>query len=1344
MLVPSGPVSAPNRIGALTVRARGCDRLSARLRMEHVLQRADWAPPGLPSSALLVVRRVRLETSAPPGVEPAPLARAVSRAVREAVASARRPWVHADASRAGAVLFLDEAELAACLVRDWVRGAVADRWWWHEVLAGLDVERWLQGHVLLRGFVSAPAIAMLAPRGDATPWLARLDDARADEASRAVARAFALPLDDAPRRGRPDGNGTRSGAPPGGSRALRVRAQSHRWERWATSFPEVFRAVLAPRSKRLLAIAVAAIRAPSWARSAEFGMALTALEESDAPMTPSRAAGALPPRAARRPRRWKPRESAAPVLEEAPPTGVAVTETPEVPIGPGNLGQMPAGSGARPRAQVRRLSDPRVGPVQQEAPRAEPGRETAESFEPAPVPPASPPPTWDSPPPNPLVVPALPEGLGASAVLTRFGGIFYLLNAALALGLYADFTAPRGPSLGLSPWDWLAWMGQRWFGGAFASDSIWDALAALAMRPRESEPASSFVAPREWSVDEKWLAPWGPAAILRVHATARRLLVRHAAGFHVFDVRRQRGQPPLWQASALCRRYEALRAARLVRTADGGASAPSPSARLRWLDALSEYLCARLAAALGVERERRRARSRVPEPGPHPDHRHRGRPALHARRTSAAHPHRGPRPRPGLDSGRGTVGVLPLLMSALLTAPAETADPFAAAAHTPAQHFRLALFGVIGRVMEACKEGDFAAAREAHPFLADYLDEIAPHFEVDESLEARWDEALTRWETRATRRLPILSLLRSGVSRLQLDLMLTAGLVEEDSRFGEVFEEARGRDRRPTFGLLLAWWRADHDGGDRIEEVQRGLMDLVHSGLLQVLNPDAPRPDWLLAVPAPLWDALAGEVPRLRWLTFVPRESLPSSSAYVAPARAQPQCEALPALVRTHPEHVVVVRGPHHNGRKTLVGGVARDLGKALMVAKEEVLEDEARWRLFGALCELLDAVPVVDCDLAPGEGKTLPALPFVTAPLFVVTTPRGAWSSAEARPVLTLDLPIPGEEERVRHWERVAAGHTAAELGALAATARLASGNIRRAAAAALGHAALGQRTSLTLTDLQHACRGLRSARLETLATRLDGQGGLHELAVDDVTRDELEALLARCRLRERLAAGSAGGAQGNVGVRALLAGASGTGKTWAARVLASSLGKDLYRLEQSATISKWLGDTEKALHQAFSEAEELDVVLLIDEGDSVMGTRTSITTSNDRHANFQTNALLQIVESYNGILLVTSNAADCIDKAFARRLDVVINFRAPDERRRYDILRLHLPAEDIDDDCLQEIACRCPLNGGQLRNIVSHARLLALRESAAVRTEHLYAALAREYRKTGASCPVRPAPRA
>ena len=681
-------------------------------------------------------------------------------------------------------------------------------------------------------------------------------------------------------------------------------------------------------------------------------------------------------------------------------------------------------------------------------------------------------------------------------------------------------------------------------------------------------------------------------------------------------------------------------------------------------------------------------------------------------------------------------------MNARQTSQEIAAAAFAEMERSPAQHLRLALFGVIARVIESCTEGNIGAALQSHPFLSDYLEEMQSQTSVTENLSRNWSHAVDAWEREAVgrgARLPLVALREAGLSSLDIELLLAVGLVEEDPRFGDVFENAQRNERRPTFGLLMAWWRVGEDGEDRVENVRRGLLELVRAGLIEVQNPDALRPEWTLTVPHALWDTLRGESPGMRWLKHVPRSALPALETYIAPDPARARYVAMSSALQSDPLQMLLVRGPANNGRKTLMGGIARALGKSMLVADAGVFEDESRWRLFGVLCVLIDAMPVLHCELAAGETRLLPALPFVTAPLGIVTSRHGAWSSADGRPALSIELPLPGLDTRLAHWHVALPGHATEQLLPLAQAARLTSGNIRRAAKAAASFAALAQHDVVSISDLQQACRGLQSARLETLATRLPLHDATHDLSVDEATREELDALATRCRLREQLAASEAAEALGNVGVRALLAGGSGTGKTLAARLLAASLGKDLYRVDLASTVNKYLGETEKNLNQAFAAAEELDVVLLLDEGDALMASRTDVGSANDRYANLETNFLLQRIESFEGILLVTSNAADRIDKAFARRMDVIINFRPPDEWQRYRILCMHLAAHSIDDGLLQEIASRCSLTGAQIRNFVLHARLLAIQDEGRLGAHHLQAALAREYRKTGAHCPMR-----
>jgi SpoVK/Ycf46/Vps4 family AAA+-type ATPase len=183
-----------------------------------------------------------------------------------------------------------------------------------------------------------------------------------------------------------------------------------------------------------------------------------------------------------------------------------------------------------------------------------------------------------------------------------------------------------------------------------------------------------------------------------------------------------------------------------------------------------------------------------------------------------------------------------------------------------------------------------------------------------------------------------------------------------------------------------------------------------------------------------------------------------------------------------------------------------------------------------------------------------------------------------------------------------------------------------------------------------------------------------------------------------------------------------------------------DLYRLDLSAVVNKYIGETEKNLDQVFARAEELDVVLLLDEGDALLTQRTNVHTSNDRYANLETNYLLQRLESFEGILIVTTNAVDRIDNAFQRRMDLVIDFRPPEAAERWNIWQMHLPSgHEIDVSLLTEIAGRCVISGGQIRNAALHASVLALEDGGIMKSVHVESAVQREYRKLGAVCPLR-----
>jgi hypothetical protein len=384
--------------------------------------------------------------------------------------------------------------------------------------------------------------------------------------------------------------------------------------------------------------------------------------------------------------------------------------------------------------------------------------------------------------------------------------------------------------------------------------------------------------------------------------------------------------------------------------------------------------------------------------------------------------------------------------------------------------------------------------------------------------------------------------------------------------------------------------------------------------------------------------------------------------------------------------------------------------------------------------------MPVATLDLGLGDTCELPRLKGYDGPIAVVAGRHGAVTGEAVAGAVTLHVAMPGPDERSDLWRRALAEPDRDAARALADRFRMTSGSIFSASRLAHAHAAIEGRSRITAPDVRVASRALHG-EIERLAAHVPASGGWERMGAAAETLADLHGLETRCRHREHLQSrvGPALERQVNCGVRALFAGPSGTGKTMAARLLASSLDVDLYRLDLASVVNKYLGETEKSLDQLFARAEELDVLLLIDEGDALLTGRTAVQNSNDRYANLETNYLLQRLESFEGLLVVTTNAANRIDTAFQRRMDVVVEFRMPGAHERWLIWQLHLPIEHrVDPAWLQEAALRCELSGGQIRNAVLHASLAALERGKPASTSDLQGAVHREYRKSGTVCPL------
>ena len=686
----------------------------------------------------------------------------------------------------------------------------------------------------------------------------------------------------------------------------------------------------------------------------------------------------------------------------------------------------------------------------------------------------------------------------------------------------------------------------------------------------------------------------------------------------------------------------------------------------------------------------------------------------------------------------------------------QTCRPFAEVPVTPRGQMGLLFYAAVYRIVWHLRCRAVAGGRtlddvlREYPFLASYFGQVRAKLPEEigwgESLEwlrreiAAWEEGE---EAKDAGSLP-LSAMREilDLSHEALLAFVLVGTVEEDVQFAPLFSALAQREgmQRVSLGTLYQVF-----AGEKTPEPWLLLRPLFDAGFLEVLNRDAPRSEWALRVPGVLWNAVRGEsVERpFAGARYRPPHALEPLADLVIGDEPREQLTELGALIASGRTRALLVRGMPGTNRAGVIGAIAHELGRGLVeieCAASTPASDD-RWRLLGPYCTLTHSLPVFSLDAGPGETFEIPDLAGYQGPLAVMIGHDGGVGGAAAARAITLQLDLEPPEHRAELWRRELNGHsgTARDISEIASTFCLPGRYIRQCARLAWEYAALNRRTSVTLPDVRRAARAVNRQVLDTLATRIDGPALWSQFIVRDGTGFELRSLEERCRHRERLAARFASSIPGgmNRGVRALFEGPSGTGKTLAARVLSTELGLDLYRVDLAAVVNKYIGETEKNLSRVLSRAEDLNVILLLDEGDSLMTNRTDVKSANDRYANLETNYLLQRLESYTGIVVVTTNAGESIDSAFRRRMDSVVKFHLPDAEERWRLWQVHLPARHmVEGGALEEISLRYQLTGGQIRNACVNAALVALgRSDAAVRSGDLTAAIQAEHRKAGAS---------
>lgn len=573
---------------------------------------------------------------------------------------------------------------------------------------------------------------------------------------------------------------------------------------------------------------------------------------------------------------------------------------------------------------------------------------------------------------------------------------------------------------------------------------------------------------------------------------------------------------------------------------------------------------------------------------------------------------------------------------------------------------------------------------------------------------------------------------RFSLSAFERDLLVMCAGVELDASFAALVARMQGQDGTggPTFGLALATLEAPHWSALAPASALR-FWRLVE------LQPGAGVTTARLRLEERVLHYLAGVSylePRLQGVVEPVLATPDPAPSQVAPARRAVEAWQAAGSLRQSP--VLQLEGDDPTAHRTVAGVVAGTLGLRLFRLRAAALpaDPEERGTLLRlwereAMLERAALLAEISAEDPDEVRERLRAFLVGHAGLAVVST--SARLDLAHRPALVLPVRRPDAGDQLALWRR--------ELGPLAA--RL-NGAVERVAshfeldATAIRRAAVEVRepSEAALPDrLWNACRREARAALAGLAERIEPRATWDDLVLPAAQKQVLKTIVAQVRQRGKVleAWGFGGRSSWGLGIHALFAGPSGTGKTLAAEVLARELALDLHRIDLAALVSKYIGETEKNLARVFAAAERGASVLLFDEADALFGRRSEVRDSHDRYANIEVSYLLQRLESYRGLAILTTNLKNGLDPAFARRLRFTVQFPFPDPGLRLEIWKRAFPEATPVEGLDPAKLARLSLSGGHIRNVALNAAFLAAEAGEPVRMRHLLDAAQAEYAK-------------
>jgi hypothetical protein len=602
-----------------------------------------------------------------------------------------------------------------------------------------------------------------------------------------------------------------------------------------------------------------------------------------------------------------------------------------------------------------------------------------------------------------------------------------------------------------------------------------------------------------------------------------------------------------------------------------------------------------------------------------------------------------------------------------------------------------------------------------------------------------------------------------GLDAFEIDAVLVCLAVEMDLRYEKLYAYLQDdvTKKRPSVGLVLNLLAPTIEAGFDARRYFSAEAALFRHHLLTLFDdPAQPHPPLLarsLGVDPRIVQYLLNSDAldeRIRSLSTLIDPDEASTGPCVDEATRRRLVRLIQSTAAVRPV-IVHLRGPYGVGRHRMAAAVCHDVGLRLLSADTaqlphdtesgptvvELVQREAR--LQGA------AVLWKNFDTLLGEDRKPRLASFVDAlkarPTVTFLAGEARWEPNEALRatcLVNLELGRPSWTERRAFWSAALEGHDVdadVDLGALTTTFKFTGGQIHDAAAMAVTLARLrgSERARLGAADLYEACRFQSNQRLSALARKIVPRYQWNDIILPGDRVERLREICNHMKYRERVHGewGFDRKLSLGKGLGVLFSGPSGTGKTMAAEIIASTLGLELYKVDLSVVVSKYIGDTEKNLSRIFTEAETSNAILFFDEADALFGKRSGVKDSHDRYANIEIGYLLQRMEEYDGVVILATNLRKNMDEAFVRRLQFTVEFPFPDEEDRRRIWKGVWPDDTPRDPALDIdfMARRFEIAGGSIRNIALAAAFLAADDGNVVTMSHLMHATKREFQKMG-----------